>query len=197
MKENLNQIVRKDETRDIACGLTQVLADAFALYLKTKSVQRHVSKSRGPLCHILLGEQADQLFVTTDALAERVLKLGGARPRSIGQIAGLRRMLDDDECRVSPLSGLAELRHDNMQLATHMREVRGTCERRGDVTTAGMLEAWIAEAETRVLDVRRWRACFNNELQVTRERHGVVGAVSAACNGHHNAAATMRHMTGR
>jgi starvation-inducible DNA-binding protein len=98
---------------------------------------------------VLLDEQGDQLYATTDPIAERVRKVGGTTLRSIGHIGRLQRVLDNDADYVSPLDMLAELKDDNLQLATHMRAAHGVCDEHGDVATASLLEVWIDEAEKR------------------------------------------------
>jgi starvation-inducible DNA-binding protein len=100
--------------------------------------------------HLLLDEQAEQVFAATDDIAERVRKIGGTTLRSVGQIARQQRVLDNDADYVTPLDMLAELRDDNLQLAAHMRETHGLCDERGDVASASLLENWIDEAERRV-----------------------------------------------
>jgi starvation-inducible DNA-binding protein len=99
--------------------------------------------------HLLLDEQADQIFATTDPIAERVRKIGGTTLRSIGQIAAQKRLLDNDASYVSPLDMLAELREDNKQLVSEMRRTHALCDEHGDVATASLLEVWIDEAERR------------------------------------------------
>jgi starvation-inducible DNA-binding protein len=136
--------------RDIAAALNALLADLFALYLKTKNFHWHVSGPHFRDYHLLLDEQADQIYATTDPIAERVRKLGGTTVRSIGHIARLQRLLDNDADYVTPLDMLAELREDNRQLLIYMRETHGVCDEHGDVATASLLEIWIDEAERRV-----------------------------------------------
>src|SRR5262247_1989965 len=137
-------------TRDIAGALNQLLADVFALYLKTKNFHWHVSGPHFRDYHLLLDEQADQVYATTDPIAERVRKLGGATLRSIGQIGRLQRVADNDADYVTPSDMLAELREDNQQLAARMRETHVVCEEHRDVATASLIEVWIDEAERRV-----------------------------------------------
>ena len=139
-----------EATKELTAALNVLGADVFALYVKTKNFHWHVSGPHFRDYHLLLDEQAAQIFATTDPLAERVRKLGGGTLRSIGQIAKLQRVLDNDAEYVSPLDMLAELREDNQQLAAHMREAHGLCDERGDVATASLLEMWIDEAEKRV-----------------------------------------------
>src|SRR5690349_19647152 len=133
----------------IADALNALLADMFALYLKTKNFHWHVSGPHFRDYHLLLDEQADQIFATTDPIAERVRKLGGTTMRSIGHIGRLQRVSDNDAEFVTPLDMLAELREDNARLADRMRETHGVCDEHGDVATASLLEVWIDEAERR------------------------------------------------
>jgi starvation-inducible DNA-binding protein len=136
--------------RDIAGALNAMLADMFALYLKTKNFHWHISGPHFRDYHLLLDEQADQIFATTDGIAERVRKIGGTTLRSIGHISRLQRILDNDADYVTPMDMLAELRDDNKQLATKLRETHDLCDEHGDVATASLLENWIDEAERRV-----------------------------------------------
>ena len=129
--------------------LNLVLADVFALYLKTKNFHWHMSGPHFRDYHLLLDEQADQIFDMTDPIAERIRKLGGTTIRSIGHIARLQRVLDNDAEFVTPEDMLAELRDDNQQLAAHMRETHSVCDEHGDVASASLLETWIDEAERR------------------------------------------------
>jgi len=135
--------------RDITGALNALLADVFALYMKTKNFHWHVSGPHFRDYHLLLDEQADQLYATTDPIAERVRKLGGTTVRSIGHISRLQRVSDNDAEYVTPLDMLAELRDDNSLLIGRMREAHGVCDERGDVATASLLEVWIDEAERR------------------------------------------------
>ena len=141
--------LRPEATRDISGALNALLADFFALYLKTKNFHWHVSGPHFRDYHLLLDEQADQLFATTDVIAERVRKIGGTTLRSIGHVARLQRVSDNDADYVTPLDMLAELREDNLQLAARMRETHSVCDEHGDVATASFLEIWIDEAERR------------------------------------------------
>ena len=138
-----------DATRDISGALNALLADLFALYLKTKNFHWHVSGPHFRDYHLLLDEQADQIYATTDPIAERVRKLGGSTLRSIGHIARLQRVLDNDAEYVTPLDMLAELREDNAELADRMREAHNVCDEHRDVASASLLEVWIDEAERR------------------------------------------------
>ena len=136
-------------TRDVAAALNLLLADTFALYIKTKNFHWHMSGPHFRDYHLLLDEQADQIFAMTDALAERVRKIGGTTLRSIGHIARLQRVLDNDAEYVEPLDMLAELRDDNKQMAAAMREAHGVCDENGDVASASLIEVWIDETERR------------------------------------------------
>jgi starvation-inducible DNA-binding protein len=136
-------------TRDISGALNILLADMFALYLKTKNFHWHVSGPHFRDYHLLLDEQGDQIFAATDAIAERVRKIGGTTLRSIGQIGRLQRFLDNDAEYVTPRDMLAELREDNKQLVSHMRETHALCDEHDDMASASLLENWIDEAERR------------------------------------------------
>lgn len=135
---------------DIAAALNLLLADVFALYLKTKNFHWHMSGPHFRDYHLLLDEQADQLFAMTDPIAERVRKLGGNTLRSIGHIARLQRIEDSDAEYVAPHEMLAELREDNVTLTEKLRGVHDVCEEYGDVATASLIEIWIDETERRV-----------------------------------------------
>jgi len=138
-----------EATRDVSGALNALLADHFALYLKTKNFHWHVSGPHFRDYHLLLDEQADQIYATTDPIAERVRKLGGTTVRSIGHVSRLQRVSDNDAEYVTPLDMLAELREDNARLADRMRQTHGVCDEHGDVATASLLEVWIDEAERR------------------------------------------------
>jgi starvation-inducible DNA-binding protein len=135
--------------KDLSTSLTTLLADTFALYVKTKNFHWHMSGSHFRDYHLLLDEQGDQIFAMTDAIAERVRKIGGTTLRSIGHIGRLQRLLDNDAEFVSPSAMLAELRDDNRQLTAYMRETHALCDEHNDVATASLLEVWIDEAERR------------------------------------------------
>src|SRR6202162_6223493 len=134
-------------TRDITGAMNAILADTFALYLKTKNFHWHMSGPHFRDYHLLLDEHADQIYAITDAIAERVRKLGGTTLRSTGHIARLQRLADNDAEFVTPSGMLAELREDNMRLAAWMRETHEACDKYNDVATASLLEVWIDEAE--------------------------------------------------
>ena len=141
--------LKPNAVRELAGALNILLADMFGLYVKTKNFHWHVSGPHFRDYHLLLDEQGEQIFATTDAIAERVRKIGGATLRSIGHIGRLQRIEDNDADFVTPMDMLAELRDDNKQLTTRMREIHDLCEERRDVATASLLEVWIDEAERR------------------------------------------------
>lgn len=136
-------------TRDIAAALTGVLADMFALYLKTKNFHWHLSGPHFRDYHLMLDEQGDQIFATTDALAERARKVGGTTLRSIGHIARLQRLADNDADFVTPEDMLAELADDNRQMVGFLRAAHAVCEEHKDVASTSAIEVWIDEAERR------------------------------------------------
>ena len=138
-----------DAVKDLSTSLTTLLADTFALYVKTKNFHWHMSGSHFRDYHLLLDEQSDQIFAMTDAIAERVRKIGGTTLRSIGHIGRLQRLLDNDAGFVSPSTMLAELRDDNKRLGAYMRETHALCDEHNDVATASLLENWIDETERR------------------------------------------------
>ena len=136
-------------TQDIAAALGGLLADVFALYVKTKNFHWHMSGHHFRDYHLLLDEHGDQIFAMTDPIAERARKIGGTTLRSIGQIAKQQRILDNDAAYVEPQDMLAELRDDNKQLTSIMRQVHNVCDKHGDVATTSLLEVWIDETERR------------------------------------------------
>jgi starvation-inducible DNA-binding protein len=138
-----------EATRDITGALNALLADVFALYLKTKNFHWHLSGPHFRDYHLLFDEQADQIFAMSDPVAERVRKIGGATVKSIGQIARLQRVLDNDADYVDPDDMLAELCDDNKALAARLREAHDLCDRHRDVATASLIETWIDETERR------------------------------------------------
>src|SRR5580658_7095819 len=136
-----------DATRDITGGLNALLADVFALYVKTKNFHWHVSGPHFRDYHLLLDDQASQVFAMTDDIAERVRKIGGVTIRSVGHVARLQRLSDNDAEYVDPLDMLAELREDNRALLAGMREVHDLCSEENDTATTSLLESWIDETE--------------------------------------------------
>src|SRR5262245_20054115 len=139
----------QNAVKDISGVLAALLADMFALYLKTKNFHWHVSGPHFRDYHLLLDEQAAEIFATTDEIAERARKIGGTTIRSVGHIAKLQRVSDNDADFVTPEDMLAELREDNLQLAQRMRETHDVCDEHSDVATASLLEVWIDQAERR------------------------------------------------
>jgi starvation-inducible DNA-binding protein len=134
---------------DIASTLTVLLADMFALYIKTKNFHWHVSGPHFRDYHLLLDEQSDEIFAATDVIAERVRKIGGTTLRSIGHIARLQRVADNDEGYVPPEDMFAELLDDNRRLIVNFRLAHTLCDEGGDVASASLIENWIDEAEKR------------------------------------------------
>ncbi len=139
----------ENATTDISAALTRVLADVFALYLKTKNFHWHLSGPHFRDYHLMLDEQGDQIFAATDALAERVRKVGGTTLRSIGHIARLQRLADNDADYVTAEDMLAELADDNRRLVGFLREAHDVCDEHNDVASASLIETWIDEAERR------------------------------------------------
>jgi starvation-inducible DNA-binding protein len=137
-------------TTDITAAMNGLLADVFALYLKTKNFHWHLSGPHFRDYHLLFDEHADQLFAMTDPIAERVRKLGGLTIRSIGHIARTQRVLDNDADFVEPSDMLAELRDDNAALAARLREAHDLCDEHRDISTASLTEVWLDETERRV-----------------------------------------------
>ena len=137
-------------TLNVAAALNLLLADAFALYIKTKNFHWHMSGSHFRDYHLLLDEQGEQIFAMTDPLAERVRKLGGTTLRSIGQIARMQRVPDNDAEFVTAQDMLAELREDNKQFVAAMREAHEVCDEHNDVASASLIENWIDETERRI-----------------------------------------------
>jgi starvation-inducible DNA-binding protein len=136
-------------TKDVAAAMNLILADVFALYLKTKNFHWHMSGPHFRDYHLLLDEHADQLFAMTDPIAERIRKLGGPTLKSIGQIARLQRVEDNEAEYVEPLDMLAELVEDNKEMAARLREAHNVCDEHRDVATASLIEVWIDETERR------------------------------------------------
>ena len=136
-------------TKNISAAMNGILADTFALYIKTKNFHWHMSGPHFRDYHLLLDEQADQIFAMTDPIAERVRKLGGITIRSIGQIARTQRLLDNDAEYVEPSDMLAELREDNKTLTASLRQAHNVCDEHGDIATASLIEIWVDETERR------------------------------------------------
>lgn len=138
-----------EASRDVSAALTGLLADFFALYLKTKNFHWHMSGPHFRDWHLMLDEQGEQIFAATDPLAERARKVGGTTLRSIGQISRLQRLADNDAEFVTPHDMLAELAEDNRRLTGFLRAAHGVCETYGDVASTSLIEVWIDEAERR------------------------------------------------
>ena len=139
----------REAVKDISGTMNAILADVFALYVKTKNFHWHMSGPHFRDYHLLLDEQADQLFAMTDPIAERVRKLGALTLHSIGEIARNQRVLDNDAEYVEPLDMLAELAEDNKELTARLREAHNVCDEHRDVATTSLIEIWIDETERR------------------------------------------------
>jgi starvation-inducible DNA-binding protein len=138
-----------EAVRDIAGAMNATLADVFALFLKTKNFHWHMSGPHFRDYHLLLDEQATQLFAMTDPIAERMRKIGASTVKSIGQVSRLQRIVDNDADYVDPHDMLAELREDNQSLAARLRDAHDLCDEHRDVATASLIEVWIDETERR------------------------------------------------
>ena len=136
-------------TKDVSAAMNGILADVFALYLKTKNFHWHMSGPHFRDYHVMLDEQADQLYAMTDPIAERIRKLGGTTLRSIGHISRIQRILDNDADFVEPSDMLAELCDDNKTIAARLREVHSVCDEHDDIASASFIEVWIDETEQR------------------------------------------------
>ena len=141
--------IKGEAVRDISAGLNALLADVFALYLKTKNFHWHMSGPHFRDYHLMLDDHGDQLFAMTDDIAERVRKIGGLTIRSIGNIARLQRLKDNDADYVTPQDMLSELREDEEAIVLSMLAVHAVCDDAGDVATASLLENWIDLAQRR------------------------------------------------
>jgi starvation-inducible DNA-binding protein len=142
--------LKSNAVKDIAGAMNAILADTFALYMKTKNFHWHVSGPHFRDYHLLLDDQAAEIFATTDDIAERVRKIGGNTLRSIGDIGRKQRLADNDAEYVDPADMLAELREDNQRVVASMREAHELCDEHNDVATASLLENYIDAAEKRV-----------------------------------------------
>jgi len=146
--ETPTDLDRKGVT-EISDSLRQLLADVFALYVKTKNFHWHMSGQHFRDYHLLLDEQSEQIFAMTDDIAERARKIGGTTIRSIGDIAEHQRLKDNDEELVTPGDMLAELCADNQRLTRFLRSAHELCERHNDIATASLIETWIDQTERR------------------------------------------------
>lgn len=135
--------------RDISAAMNGILADVFALYVKTKNFHWHISGPHFRDYHLLLDEQADQIFAMSDPIAERIRKVGGNTLRSIGMIAREKRILDNDADYVEPSDMIAELQEDNKTLTERLRAAHEVCEKHNDIATTSLIEVWIDETERR------------------------------------------------
>ena len=138
-----------EATRDVSAALNALLADIFALYVKTKNFHWHLSGPHFRDYHLMFDEQGDQVFAMTDPIAERIRKIGGSTIKSIGQISREQRVLDNDADYFDPEDMLAELCEDNKTLAARLREAHNVCDELRDIATASLIEVWIDETERR------------------------------------------------
>jgi starvation-inducible DNA-binding protein len=138
-----------DAVEEISSNLRRMLADVFALYVKTKNFHWHISGRHFRDYHLLLDEQATQIFAMTDTIAERARKIGGTTIRSIGDIARNQRLKDNNQERVSPQEMIGELCDENQRLTRSLRATHEICDRHNDVATASLIEVWIDESEKR------------------------------------------------
>ena len=141
--------LKSPASTNIAAGMNGLLADVFALYMKTKNFHWHMSGPHFRDYHVMLDEQAEQLYAMTDPIAERIRKVGGMTLRSIGHIARTQRIVDNDADYVEPSDMLAELCDDNQAVAARLREVHDLCDEHRDIASASFIEGWIDETERR------------------------------------------------
>jgi starvation-inducible DNA-binding protein len=145
---NPSDIAPKD-VKEITGALNALLADVFTLYLKTKNFHWHMSGPHFRDYHLLLDDHGDQIFTMTDDIAERVRKIGGTTIRSIGQIARLQRIQDNDAEYVTPQDMLSELREDELALVLRMKAAHELCDDAGDIATASLIENWVDQTQRR------------------------------------------------
>lgn len=141
--------LKAEAVQAVAVGLADVLADVFALYIKTKNFHWHMSGRHFRDYHLLLDEQSDQIFAMTDPLAERARKIGGTTLHSVGEVSRRTKIQDNDALYVTPEDMLAELRDDNLTLTKRLRQVHAVCDDANDIATASLIENWIDETERR------------------------------------------------
>ncbi len=139
----------RDGVAEVSNALRPLLADVFALYMKTKNFHWHMSGRNFRDYHLLLDEQAEQIFAMTDDIAERARKLGATTLRSISDVSKHQRLRDNNEEVVSPEEMLIEIRADNLELSRFLRVTHKVCEKHGDVATASLIENWIDQTERR------------------------------------------------
>jgi len=148
IQERLTEL-KSEGVTEITAELRRLLADTFALYLKTKNFHWHMSGQHFRDYHLLLDEHSDQIFAVTDEIAERARKIGGTTLRSIGDISRHQRLKDNDEESVAPKEMLAELATDNRALTRYFRSAHESCVKYDDVATASLIEVWIDQTERR------------------------------------------------
>lgn len=148
-KREISTDLSGDAVEEITSNLRRLLADVFALYVKTKNFHWHISGRHFRDYHLLLDEQATQIFAMTDTIAERVRKIGGTTIRSIGDIAKNQRLKDNNKENVSAQEMIRELCDDNQQLTRSLRGTHEVCDRHNDVATTSLIEVWIDESEKR------------------------------------------------
>jgi starvation-inducible DNA-binding protein len=141
--------LKASATTDISAAMNGILADIFALYLKTKNFHWHMSGPHFRDYHVMLDDQAEQIYAMADPIAERIRKVGGTTLRSIGHIARTQRILDNDALYVEPSDMLAELCEDNKTIVARLREAHSVCADHNDIATTSMIEVWIDESERR------------------------------------------------
>jgi starvation-inducible DNA-binding protein len=141
--------LKREGVDEICTALRELLADTFALYIKTKNFHWHMTGQHFRDYHLLLDEHGEQIFAMTDDIAERARKIGGTTLHSIGDIAKHQRLKDNDEANVAPRDMLSELSDDNQALTRYFREAHETCEKYNDVATASLIEVWIDQTERR------------------------------------------------
>jgi starvation-inducible DNA-binding protein len=142
-------LIRDEAIAEISEALRRLLADVFCLYMKTKSFHWHMTGSHFRDYHLLLDEQAEQVFEMTDAIAERGRKIGGNTLRSVGDISRRQRLRDNDEETLTPRKMLSELREDNSLLTGYLQETHELCAKYNDIATTSLIEVWIDETERR------------------------------------------------
>jgi starvation-inducible DNA-binding protein len=147
--EKLYTDLTGEAVEEISGELRKMLADVFALYLKTKNFHWHMTGRHFRDYHLLLDEQSDQIFAMTDEIAERARKLGGVTLRSISDVSRNQRLKDNNDQFVEPIAMLSELRADNLELTRNMRATHEVCEKHNDVATASLIENWIDQTERR------------------------------------------------
>lgn len=147
---NARSDLGQEAVKEITGALNLLLADVFTLYLKTKNFHWHISGPHFRDYHLLLDEQAAQIFDTTDTIAERVRKIGGVTVHSIGEISRISRLKDNDASYVDPKDMLSELREDNKALVLSIKAAHALCDEAGDVASASLLETWTDEAQRRI-----------------------------------------------